>query len=55
MIYMFDARIDWTLQCCCGFRAHKRSKLNDAMHTLEGLTEEEVVKIVRFFNRNKCC
>ena len=55
MVYMFDALIDWLWYYCCGSRKHKRSKLNDALHVIEGLTEDEVAKLVKFFNRNKCC
>ncbi len=52
---MLDMLLDWLLHCCCGFRKRSRSKLNDALHVIEGLTEDEVVKLVKFFNRNKCC
>ena len=52
---MLSSLVDWLWQWCCGFRAHRRSKLNDAMHTLERLSEEDIVKVVKFFNRNKCC
>ena len=51
---MLDQLMEYICQCCCGFRTHKRSKLNDAVHALEGLAEDEVDKIVRFFNRSKC-
>ena len=55
MVYMLDAIIDWFCYYCCGFRKRNRSKLNDALHVIEGLTEDEVAKLVKFFDRNKCC
>ncbi len=47
--------IDWLWQWCCGFRQRKRSKLNDALHVIEGLAEDDVAKLVKFYDRNKCC
>ena len=55
MVYMLGVIVDWLWQYCCGFRRRKRSKLNDALHVIEGLTEDEVVKLVKYFDRIKCC
>ena len=52
---MFSTMFDWIYDCCVGLRRKRKASLNDALEIVEELTEEEIAKLVSYYNRYTCC
>ena len=52
---MFSTMFDWIYDCCVGLRRRKKTSLNDALDIAEELSEEEIAKLVSYYNRYTCC
>lgn len=50
---MFEFIINCLYNCC--FRIKPKSKFKDVIDMIEDLTDDEVSKIINYYNRNKCC
>ena len=44
---------EFIYNCCFGLK--KKTKFQETVDNIETLTDEEFIKLMNFYNRNKCC
>ena len=49
---MIGIFIEFIYNCCFGL---KKTKFQETFDNIEALTDDEFIKIMNYYNRNKCC